>query len=81
MPVTGKYYNHAVLMVGWGVSTNNTEYWIIKNSWSTNWGIEGYAHVEFGARGVGRYLYYPLLQSEYSSFDLFKNVIVYGKSS
>ena len=32
---------HAVELVGWGVE-NNINYWIIKNSWGTNWGDNGY---------------------------------------
>lgn len=36
--------NHAVLLVGYG-SLNGTEYWLIKNSWSTHWGDEGYLRI------------------------------------
>lgn len=32
---------HAVEIVGWGVSAG-IEYWVIKNSWSSNWGDNGY---------------------------------------
>jgi cathepsin B len=33
---------HAVKMLGWGVWTDNTPYWIIANSWNQDWGNGGY---------------------------------------
>ena len=47
--------NYGALIVGYGVTKDNENYWTIKNSWGTNWGEEGYIRIakrRFGYCGV-----------------------------
>ncbi|PRW45427.1 thiol protease aleurain-like [Chlorella sorokiniana] len=49
---TGTAVNHAMLVVGYDF-TGPVPYWIVRNSWSTKWGIGGYAHIEATADALG----------------------------
>ncbi|EFX87402.1 hypothetical protein DAPPUDRAFT_312327 [Daphnia pulex] len=42
--------NHAVVVVGWG-SGDGIDYWIVRNSWGTGWGLSGYVLIK---RGVNK---------------------------
>lgn len=40
--------NHAVVAMGWGETQSGEKYWIVKNSWGTNWGDRGYFKIRRG---------------------------------
>lgn len=35
-------FDHAVQLVGFGTTHDNVDYWIVRNSWGTGWGYNGY---------------------------------------
>ena len=41
----GSNMNHAIAAVGFGIE-NDQKYWIVRNSWSTSWGEEGYIRMQ-----------------------------------
>ncbi|CAH0394254.1 unnamed protein product [Bemisia tabaci] len=67
-----RHMNHAVVVVGYGVegsrganSTSGIPYWLVKNSWGTAWGEEGYFKVFRGKRentlGIQNFLTAPMV--------------------
>uniref|UniRef100_A0A6N2KGG1 Cysteine protease n=1 Tax=Salix viminalis TaxID=40686 RepID=A0A6N2KGG1_SALVM len=60
--------DHAVLIVGYG-SENGEDYWIVKNSWGTDWGMEGYFYIKrntdlpYGVCAINAQASYPTKES------------------
>lgn len=60
--------DHAVLIVGYG-SEGGEDYWIVKNSWGTDWGVEGYflirrnTDLPFGVCAINAMASYPTKES------------------
>ena len=61
---TSANINHAVAVIGYGSFGPGQDYYIIKNSWGTNWGMKGFGYIARNQNnmcGIASYASYPIL--------------------
>ena len=60
----GTYIDHAVVAVGYGTDAIYGDYYLVRNSWGTGWGMSGYVKIGMadgvGICGINQYVAYPL---------------------
>jgi len=64
-PSCGTQLDHGVLVTGFDHdSTSGLDYWVVKNSWGSDWGSEGYLWIERGTNecGIASVNSYPIAQ-------------------
>ncbi|CAF1039045.1 unnamed protein product [Rotaria sp. Silwood1] len=56
---TNENMNHAMVIIGYGTE-NGIDYWLVKNSWGTAWGDDGYIKIKRNANmcGIATWPYY-----------------------
>ncbi len=57
--------DHGVVVVGYNATDPFNSYWIVKNSWSPEWGLGGYIHLAMGVNmcRIGESISFPSIKS------------------
>ncbi|GAA0138803.1 hypothetical protein Leryth_005995 [Lithospermum erythrorhizon] len=63
----GNTLNHGVTIVGYGIDISGAKYWLVRNSWGTKWGDQGYIKMQRqsgkqgGICGIAMRASYPVI--------------------
>ncbi len=66
--------NHAVVLVGWDDNQGTEGIWIMRNSWGSDWGEDGYIRIPYGCSSIG----YAACYVDYPGAPLLKINLPYG---
>src|SRR5690606_12507461 len=50
-----------IVLVGWDDSKNA---WLMRNSWGTNWGEDGYMWIDYGSNSIGAYAAWAMVDED-----------------
>lgn len=76
--------NHAIALVGWGHDATYGDYWILRNSWGTSWGENGYMKIAVNSAAVDcavcYMVYENIPQPPVADFSADKTTVLVGNS-
>ena len=55
---------HAVTVIGYGTDASQGDYWLVRNSWGTSWGEQGYFKMAMNKNnmcGLATWAVYPVV--------------------
>ncbi len=62
--------DHAIVIVGWDDRLGAHGAWIIKNSWGTDWGENGFGNIEYGCNLIGYAANYVIYEGSQSGVQV-----------
>ncbi|MFZ5980154.1 MAG: C1 family peptidase [Candidatus Zixiibacteriota bacterium] len=72
--------NHAVLIVGWDnslVHAGGTGGWIVKNTWGSSWGDNGYFTIAYGSANIGQWSSFV---SDWQDYNVNEDIMYYDEA-